>query len=324
MVIQLIKKAVSPKYRKSLKKAKRDAIADFSERTALLLGRLACNAAPSGPIDDLSQVEFRVFSQWGEDGIIDWLVTHLPLPNHRFIEFGVESFREANCRYLMQNRNWRGFTMDCSESYVASLRGEPLFWMFDLTCKSAFVTAENINSLIKEAGFDGDLGILSIDIDGNDYWVWKAIDCVNPAIVICEYNPILGDRYAITVPYDPEFQRLKAHYSGLYFGSSILALEKLADEKGYTLLGTNSNGINAFFVRNDIAPIALSLIKRVKTFPSRHRDSRNPDGQLTFTGGLNRFDLISDMKVLNLSSNFVAPLKTLSAPYSEAWQAEML
>ena len=299
-------------------------IADFAERSLLLQGNASARALPRGQvIGDLSEVEFRVFSQWGEDGIIDWLVSHIPVPNTRFVEFGVETFREANCRFLLQNRNWKGLVMDGSEQHLASLQALPLYWMFDLTAKPAFVTAENINQLIEEAGFAGPLGILSVDIDGNDYWVWKAIDIVDPAIVICEYNPTLGDTRPVTVPYKPDFTRFDGHHSGLYFGSSIAALKHLAKAKGYTFLGTNSNGINAFFVKDALADKVLPLLKEQKAFPSRHRDSRDEAGNLSFTGGAGRFSLIEEMPVVDVETGETLQLKEIAKPYSDAWLKAM-
>ncbi len=299
-------------------------IADFAERSLLLQGRSSARALPKGQsIRDLSDVEFRVFSQWGEDGIIEWLVAHVPVPNMRFVEFGVETFREANCRFLLQNRNWKGLVMDGNEQNLQALKSLPLYWMYDLTAKAAFVSAENINGLIEEAGFGGPLGILSIDIDGNDYWVWKAIKVVDPAIVICEYNPVLGDIRPVVVPYDPDFRRFDAHYSGLHFGSSIAALKYLATEKGYRFLGTNSNGINAFFVKDDLAGSVIPLLEVQTAFPSRHRDSRSEQGVLSFTGGAERLALIMDMPVVDVTTGETLALRDIEKPYSDAWLKAM-
>ena len=154
--------------------------------------------------------------------------------------------------------------------------------MYDLIAKTTFVTRENINGLIEEAGFAGPLGLLSIDIDGNDYWVWEALAAADPAVVVCEYNSIFGDVRPISVPYSATFSRFEAHFSGLYFGASIAALRYLAEKKGYSFIGTNANGINAFFVRNDVAEAVLPLIEVCKAYPSRHRDSRNKAGASVF------------------------------------------
>ena len=297
---------------------------DLGERTLLLQGQMAARALPKREsIADLSAVEFRVFSQWGEDGIIEWLAAHVPVPNKRFVEFGVESFAEANCRFLLQNRNWKGLVMDGSAANMEALKASPIYWMYDLTAKPAFITRENINGLIEEAGFGGPLGLLSIDIDGNDYWVWEALMAADPAIVVCEYNPILGDTRAISIPYSSAFERLKSHYSGLYFGASIAALRHLAAKKGYAFLGTNANGINAFFVRNDLAESVLPLIETVRAYPSRHRDSRNEKGGLSCTAGLERLTLIKDMPVIDVETGETLLLGDIPALYSEAWLKAM-
>jgi hypothetical protein len=299
-------------------------LSDVMERSFLQQGRLAAHAiAKDRPLSSLADAEFRVFSQWGEDGIIEWLASHVSVPNHRFMEFGVENFTEANCRFLMQNRNWRGLIFDGNADYMAGLRADPMYWMYDLTAIAAFVTAENINEQIVEAGFEGPLGILSIDIDGNDYWVWKAINVVDPAIDICEYNPILGDQYPVTVPYDPQFHRFKGHHSGLYFGASIAALKHLAEQKGYTFVGTNSNGINAFFVRRDLAGPVLSQLQEVRAFCSRDRDSRDENGELSFAGGRARFDLIRSCPFVNVETGAMIPLGEMGEPYSAAWTRDI-
>ena len=198
------------------------------EIQALLQGRTCANVVAQTPtLNCLADAEFRVFSQWGEDGIIEWLVRNVAVPNTTFIEFGVGNFSEANCRFLMQNRNWKGLIIDGYDKLLADVQAKDWFWRFDLRVKSAFITAENIDELFAQSGFRGPIGILSIDVDGNDYWIWNAIRSVDPAIVICEYNALFGDTRAVTIPYDPEFRRLPAHASGLYFGSSILALKRL-------------------------------------------------------------------------------------------------
>ena len=299
-------------------------LGSFAERSLLLQGRMACRQLPvRQPVADLAAVEFRVFSQWGEDGIVEWLVAHVPVPNHRFVEFGVENFREANCRFLMMNRNWRGLVMDGSDAHMAFVRSEACYWMYDVTAKAAFVTADNIDALITEAGFAGPLGILSIDIDGNDYWIWERIGSVDPAIVICEYNPILGDRYPIVVPYADDFTRFASHHSGLHFGASIAALRHLAERKGYTFVGTNSNGINAFFVRSDLAGSVLPYLVETRAYASRHRDSRDENGQLSFAGGPDRLALIADRPVVDVTTGATLRLGDLETPYSDAWLADM-
>ena len=299
-------------------------LADFADRALQLQGQMAARAQPkSERIEDLSKVEFRVYSQWGEDGIIEWLVNHVPCASTRFVEFGVATFREANCRFILQNRNWTGLVLDGSEANMTALQGNADFWMHDLTAKAAFVTADNINALLHDSGFAGELGILSIDIDGNDYWVWKAIVAVNPAIVICEVNSVFGDTVPVTVPYKADFNRFDAHYSGLCFGASIAALRSLGEQKGYCFVGTSSSGVNAFFVRRDLAAPVLELVGSARAYCSKHRDSRDRDGSLSFVGGVARAALIADCPVVDLRSGELIRFGDIMQPYSDEWLQQM-
>ncbi|MEW5963652.1 MAG: hypothetical protein AB1749_08805 [Pseudomonadota bacterium] len=294
------------------------------ERQLLLSGQIAARQVRQMErIDTLADVEFRVSSQWGEDGIIEWLCHKLPGIPRSFVEFGVENFTEANTRFLLQSRGWRGLVIDGSSDHMAHLRNEQLYWMHDLVAVSAFVTAENIDALIRDNGFAGELGILSVDIDGNDYWVLKAIQSVRPAILICEINGVLGDRHAITVPYDPAFERLKAHHSGQYFGASLAAIMRLAAEKSYTFVGTNSNGVNAFFVRNDLSGPVLESIARIKSWPARHRDSRSAEGTLTFTRGTAKAELIRKLPVVDVATGRTHAIEELMPLYSPEWEREI-
>ncbi|MGZ6253083.1 MAG: hypothetical protein ACXWM1_08440 [Candidatus Binataceae bacterium] len=295
----------------------------FREESLLLAGRQACWALPRGRrIARLSDVEFKVFSQWGEDGIIEWLVSHLDLADQRFIEFGVENFQEANCRFLMLNRNWRGLVMDSSAARITAIQNDPSCWKHDLTAVQAFLTAENINSLIA-GGVTGRVGLLSIDVDGNDYWIWRAIDVVSPAIVVCEYNGVFGDRRPISIPYDPNFSYHSAHFSGQYFGCSIAALRYLASQRGYTFVGTGLNGVNAFFVRNDLAERILPLIGAFPETTPRFRGCRDQNGALTFARGVDRLEPIKNLPVVDVVSGERMAIGDLAPLYSEAWQDAM-
>lgn len=270
-------------------------------------------------IKALSDVEFCGFSQWGEDGIIDWLVERLPGIPGTFVEFGVENYRESNSRLLLFLRNWRGLVMDGSKEYVSDIQQQDLYWRYDLTAKCAFIDRDNVNELIFSAGFEGDIGLLSIDIDGNDYWVWQAIDVVSPVIVICEYNAVFGDRFQFSVPYQADFQRTRAHYSNLYFGASLPAMIKLGEGKGYTFVGTTSAGCNAFFIRDDFAPLIVSALDHITAFPSSLRESRDMQGNLTFSAGLERQTVINKLPLVDLARNQMTTLAECNHVYSSEW-----
>ena len=202
-------------------------------------------------IDNLHLSEFKVFSQFGDDGIIQFLIDYLKIENKTFIEFGVENYKEANTRFLLINNNWKGLIMDGSEKNMNQVQQEDIYWRYDINALAAFITKDNINSLIINNGFEGEIGLLHIDIDGNDYWIWKEINCIQPIIVIVEYNSIFGCENSWSIPYDKDFYRTNYHYSNLYYGASLLSLCDLAEEKGYYFIGCNSNGNNAYFVRKD-------------------------------------------------------------------------
>ena len=288
-----------------------------------LLGRMASWQVRSQKVlSTLQDAEFKVSSQCGEDGIIDWLIERARIPpiSQSFIEFGVETYREANTRFLLQNRNWRGLIMDGRAAAASNIKEDALDWKHDLTFRPAFITRENINDLISSAGFGGDIGLLSIDIDGNDYWVWEAIHIVRPIICICEYNAVFGDMYPICTPYDRNFNRTTAHYSNLYFGASIAALRLLAVRKGYRFVGTTSAANDAFFIREDYAEQFVdSSLQNIRALPSLFRQSRDEFGQLNYIGGMEQLKHISTLPVVNVETGETIRLGDLESVYSKEW-----
>lgn len=258
---------------------------------------------------NLQEYEYKVFSQWGEDGIIQRLISCIPIKNNTFIEFGVEDFSESNCRYLLINNKWSGFVIDGSAENIRRMASASYFWAHDLRGISSFITRENIEGLLQKSGFDPDIGILSIDIDGVDYWVLEAINRFRPCILITEYNAVFGSERKISVPYSASFNRTQQHFSNLYFGASLPALTLLANRKGYSLVGTNSAGVNAFFVRNDLINEAVEVMSADKGFSkSVARESRDELGNLTFIGGDARLEQIRGLPVINVETMQEEPL----------------
>ncbi|MCW1843780.1 hypothetical protein [Prosthecomicrobium hirschii] len=272
-------------------------------------------------INTLADVEVSVFSQWGEDGIIEWLIQNCSGIPESFIEFGVENYTEANTRFLLAHRNWRGLVIDGSVENIAFIKNDPISWRHDITARSAFITRENINKLIADAGFKGEIGLLSVDLDGMDYWVWQAITQVQPWIVIVEYNALYGDLHNLVTPYDPAFVRSIAHPSGLYCGASIGALTQLAHENGYTLLGSNLAGNNAFFIRNDHSPALRARIANTSTRPSRFREERDAYGKLTLARGRAGIGGIMQCRVVDVATGREGALASFGELYSATWGA---
>ena len=209
------------------------------------------------------------------------------------------------------NDNWTGLVIDGSHSNICDIKSSYYYWMYDLTAVHSFIDTDNINNILIDNGFNGDIGILSIDIDGNDYWVWKAISAISPSIVICEFNSNFGDKHRLTVPYSPTFQRTNEHYSNLYFGASLPALKELASEKGYSFIGANSNSINAYFIKSELVQFIDMDSLDSDFYPSKFRESRDIEGNLTFLSGTNKINEISEKKVVDLSNNELILLKDI-------------
>jgi hypothetical protein len=211
--------------RERLSRPWRHAAADLRRRRALGARR---------PIGDLAPFEKRYGSQNGEDGILEALFAAIGATNRFFVEFGVEDGSVCNTRRLRE-RGWSGLLMDPRDPPAPGVARE-------------FVTAENIEALLDKHGVPPEPDLLSIDVDGNDWWIWKAIVSRRPRVVVIEYNAAQRPPRSVTIAYDPAFR-----WDGTdYFGASLAALEKLGREKGYALVGCDSRGVNAFFVREEL------------------------------------------------------------------------
>jgi hypothetical protein len=277
----------------------------------LLAKILIENIKNKGIVNNLAEVEFKVFSQFGEDGIIQYLINNIPIKNKIFIEFGVENYKESNTRFLLINNNWKGLLIDSDEKSINYIKNDDIYWKHDIKAVCELITKENINSIFSSNGFEGDIGLLSIDIDGNDYWIWEAIEVVNPRIVICEYNSVFGCKDAVTIPYEPNFNITKAHFSNLYFGASLLALCYLANKKGYIFIGCNNAGNNAFFVRKDFASTFKKINIKDGYVYAKFRQSRDKKGKLTYISGKNKKRIIENLEVYNIKTGKKMKIKDL-------------
>jgi hypothetical protein len=259
----------------------------------------------------LEDNEFQVFSQWGEDGIIQSLVNSIEIENKVFVEFGVQNYTESNTRFLLRNNNWSGLVIDSSPDNILYIKQDQIYWKYNLKAECAFIDKDNINKLLIDSGMTGDIGLLSVDIDGNDYWVWEAIDCITPRIVICEYNSLFGNHRKVTIPYDKSFSRDKAHFSCLYYGASIAALSHLAASKGYVLLGSNSIGNNLFFLRKDLVGDHSICSPETAYRKPQFRESRDMSGNLSYLDFDARLKQISEMPLYDLELGALIQVKDL-------------
>jgi hypothetical protein len=281
----------------------RSASASNDVPSRFLLGKILETLRQSQPARKrISDAEFGIYSQWGEDGIIQYILDHINPSSHVFVEFGVENYREANTRWLVEGHNWSGLVIDGNQAYIDDIKADPIYWKHQLTAVCAFVTAENINDIIVENGVSGDIGLLSVDVDGMDYWIWKALDVVSPAITIVEYNSLFGPERKVTVPYNARFTRQTAHYSWSYYGASLAALVSLGRDKGYAFVGSNGAGNNAFFVREDLVKDPIRSLSATEGYVKRKfREARDRSGKLAFPNFEQEAELISGLPVVELS-----------------------
>lgn len=275
------------------------------------LGRIERRQLISDKKNFPDDYEFKVYSQSGEDGIIQYLVSQVKIQNKRFIEFGVENYLESNTRFLALNNYWSGLVIDGGPENIAFIKNDPIYWRCNIKAECSFITKDNINDIFRRNGMTGEIGLLSVDIDGNDYWVWKAIDCINPAIIVAEYNSFFGPDKAVTVPYNPEFVRSAAHYSKIYYGASIAALVGLANDRGYKLVASNKAGNNIFFVRQDLMG-ELKEVSISETYKEiSFREIHNKEGHLMYSSFQEAKSSIANLVVYDVKENKEVLIKNL-------------
>jgi hypothetical protein len=195
---------------------------------------------PENSFADLERYESRTYSQNGEDGVIAKIFEEIGATSKFYVEFGTGADGSERNTRLLDQQGWRGLLMDaCADDRHPSVRKE-------------VITADNINALFAKHSVPDEFDLLSIDLDGNDYWVWQAIEVrYRPRVLIMEYNAFVPPDKSKTIAYDPDFR-----WRGTdYFGASLLALARLSKRKGYSLVYCEKSGVNAFFVRDDCAPI---------------------------------------------------------------------
>jgi hypothetical protein len=211
------------------------------------------NLAQKKKLPPLSEAGYKVFSQFEEDGLLLFIFSAIGMTHKTFVEIGSDDGVNSNSANLYFNFGWHGLFIDGNSKSIN--RGKkfyaknPHIWHYQPTFLCSKVNAENINELISRTQYQGTTGLLSIDIDGYDYWVWKAITAIDPQVVIIETHNEFGME-DIVVPYDPNYSFPGKH--PLYHGASPVAMTKLAKEKGYRLVGANQLGFNFIFVKNGL------------------------------------------------------------------------
>jgi hypothetical protein len=244
--------------------------------TQILLALKYRELARQGVVLGLPEVEFRNFSQSGEDGILHYIFSVIGTTDRRAVEICAGAGSECNCANLIIHHGWHALLVDGSESNV--LQGREFFARHPDTringpvFAHAWVDRDSVDGLLQEFGFTGEVDLLSLDMDGVDYWIWDAITAISPRVVVVEANLSMGG-LSVTVPYrrdfvanwiplagkeatqsPPELRGRSDFYSrfAVHAGASLPAFVKLARRKGYRLIGANGIGYNAFFMREDV------------------------------------------------------------------------
>lgn len=295
-----------------LRKILKPSVDNSNDKLRKLIGESALISAKSArsTYKFLWDSEVKVFSQWGEDGILDYLFDISGIAKPKIIEFGAGNFNECNSRFAAEHRNASVYAIDMRTDLKSNISQLDLSWKNEIFAVEDFITPESAIKHFKEAqGLFNNINLLSIDIDGNDYWILDALDLSKVDILVCEYNPLYGPKAAVTIPRKDDFDRSKAHSSWLHYGMSLMAAINVMERNGLIFVGSNRVGNNAFFVNAKIVENINFEIPNKNTLEHfvdwRIRESRNLSGELSYLFGEEKLKAISKCKVLNLETNFI-------------------
>tara|TARA_X000000950_G_scaffold289108_1_gene409822 strand:- start:141 stop:1058 length:918 start_codon:yes stop_codon:yes gene_type:complete len=254
----------------------------------------------------LSDVDYKIFSQNGEDGILDYLLTSLAIENPKFLEIGVGDFTECNTRFIFDRCSAKGTIIDCINNFEEKVKKNVELWKGDLKIINKKINSENIGDLIENSDCFFNLDIFSLDIDGIDYWIINELPENFAKIVVLEYNPLFGSNLEVTVPNLPDFDRSSYHYSNLCFGMSLKAAINLMLKKNFYFIGTNLFKNNAFFVNKKFLKEKYFNNLQVKSIEdsvnSNFTESRSKGGLLNYLNKKIRIKEIQDCDVINLAN----------------------
>ena len=255
-------------------------------------------------VKNLWDAEVKVYSQWGEDGILDYICELIELAKPRVLEIGAGNFLECNSRFIAEFRNASVVAVDAR----ADLLNAPLHslkWKNHIELVNEWITPDNINSIIEYAEQNiNSVDIFSLDLDGNDYWILESANLSQFKIVVVEYNALFGSSHEVTVPRNDRFERHKQHASGLYYGASLKAFVELLEHKGFIFIGTNRSCVNAFFIKKNLRSKfeTLKIHDLDKYVDSTIRESRDSFGKLSFLAGIDRNIAIESLPLWNIAS----------------------
>lgn len=296
-------------FQKILKFIVRNFFKKHHEKELILIGKSHfLNFRPNYKnIKNINDLDYKIFSQFGEDGIIDYLLYCLKIKSPTFLEIGVGDYSESNTRFLYETTHPKGMIVDCIKNFRNKISKNIHLWKGDLTILEKKINSKNVNKVFQNNEFLKKLDLFSLDIDGIDYWVMKNLPDKLSKIVILEYNATFGPDLEVTVPNLDNFDRSIYHYSYLCFGASLKAYVNLMRKRGYIFLGTTLSKINAFFVlESEIKNLNLEIPDEndFSFFTNSNiRESRSENNDLSFLSDKNKLEAIRDCEVIDLSNN---------------------
>jgi len=269
---------------------------------------------------DLWDFEFKVFSQWGEDGIINHILTTLGIAKPNCLEIGIENFTECNTRFLAEYRNANLYLVDSSEGARHVIEKTDLKWKSSIEFEQEFVTTENVSEIFGKAMKSfGTIDLLSLDVDGIDYWLLLELPDLDCSLVVLEYNSIFGADLNVSVPYKDDFHRTREHYSNQFYGASLTSCIDLMSTRNYSFIGTNRANTNAFFVKNIFKQHFSHIVTReIKEYTKANvRESRDNRGNLTYFTQSQGLDYMLELEVFDFNSKSLRTLRDLLSAENE-------
>ena len=262
-------------------------------------------------IKNINDLDFKVYSQNGEDGIIDYLLHSLEIYKPKFVEIGVGDYTECNSRFFFERTSPKGLIIDCIKDFKLKVKKNTKLWKGDLKIIEKFINSENIIETLRKYDFLDEIDFFSLDVDGVDYWILKKLPKNFSKICVIEFNSNFGANEEITVPNIKNFNRTKYHYSNLCYGASLKAIIKLMEKKNFIFLGTNIDRVNAFFIsRKYIKKINLKIPQKkdLNIFTkSNIRESRDKKKNLNYLSGRDKIKVIGNCKIIDLSKKKIKP-----------------
>ena len=263
---------------------------------------------------NLNNLDYKVYSQNGEDGILDYFLNCLNIDKPKFVEIGIGDYSECNSRFIFERTSPKGLVIDCIENLKKKVSRNAKLWKGDLKIINEKINSNNIIEILNNNSFLDELDLFSLDIDSTDYWVLKKMPNNFSKIAIIEYNSVFGPDLKITVPNIDNFNRNEYHFSNLCFGASLRAIIDLMEEKNFKFVGTNLARCNAFFILEKYLD-KINVEIPNKNNLSNHtdsniRESRDQSGKLNYISGDERIKSIYECDIIDLNDNKIKKIKS--------------